>query len=239
MSNTYNSRGLGRTLAAVGLVLGAGAWIASSAVSPAWADDSAAYLAEVASSPDAHVASGLLFLLGSVLMFPGLLATIRLLRGRRGIVGQAGAAMIAVGALIGGGLMLAVNVFEAALAEGANRAEMVAVSERSEESVGAMIGFFGVFLGGFVVGVALLGIGLAVRRAVPIWVALLVLAPVVLLFATGESRTAAVIGMIPLAAGFAGIAWKLLSIPEEHWRRPQPLPDAGVEMPGAARTASV
>lgn len=238
MSNTYNSRGLGRTLAAAGLVLGAIAWAASGAVSPAWADDSAAYLGEVATSPDRHIASGLLFLLGSLLMFPGLMATVRLLRGRRGIVGQTGAYLLAAGALVGGGLFVAVNTFEAALAEGANRAEMVAVSERSEESTGAMIGFFTVFVGGFVVGLVLLGVGLALRRALPLWVAALVVAPVALLFTTGQSAVGSAAGMVVLAAGFAGIAWKLLSIPEEQWRRHQPLPDEPARAAGAARTVS-
>lgn len=237
MSNTYNSRGLGRTLAAVGLVLGVGGWIASSAVSPAWSDDTSAYLAEVATDPNAHIASGLLFLLGSVLMFPGLMATIRLLRGPRGLVGQIGAALIAVGALVGGGLILAVNVFEAALAEGANRAEMVAISERSEESVGAMIGFFAVFVGGFVVGVVLLGVGLALRRAVPLWVTALVIAPVVLLLTTGEGKTGSTIALAVLAAGFGGIARTLLAVPEERWQSTQPLPGASDGPSRAVRTA--
>lgn len=237
MGNTYNSRGLGRTLAAAALVGGVLLWTASTAISPAWSDDPAAYLGEVASSRNAHIASALLFLAGSLLLFPGLMATVRLLRGRRGLVGQLGASLIAIGALVGGGLIVAVNTFEAALAEGSNRSEMVAVSERSEESVGAMIGFFSVFLGGFVLGMVLLGVGLILRRAVPIPVALLVLAPVALLFAVGESRAGSIAGMLVLAAGFAGIAWKLLSIPEDDWQRPQPLPDA--ESPaGSPRTLS-
>lgn len=224
MSHPRSSRSLGRIVAAAGLVIGALCWLASTAVSPAWADDSGAYIAEVAASPGRHVASGLLFLAGAIAFFPGFLAVVRLLRGPRGLVGQIGASMLAVGALVGGGLVLAVSVFEATIAEsGLSRAQMIALSDASEESTGAMVAFVLVFLGGFVAGLVLLGVGLAIRRAVPLWTAGLVLVPVVLLFVAGDGKTGSVVGMAVLAAAFAALAWRIVSIPQAQWERPQPL----------------
>lgn len=215
----------GRLVAAACLVLGALCWLASSIASPAWADDTGAYLAEIAASPDAHIASGALFLAGAILVLPGLVAVSRTFGGPRGLVGRAGAWLLAVGALVGGGLGLAVNVFETTLARSElTRAQMVAISDGSEDSAAAMAAFLGVFLGGFVLGLVLLGVGLALRRA---WLsALLVLAPVVLLFAAGEGKTGSIVGIAVLVAAFAALARRVAVAADE--------PDA----PQGARAAS-
>ena len=221
-----DSRTTSRLLAAIGLVVGPLLWLASTAVSPAWADDGAAYLADVASSPTRHVLSGGLFLLGSVVILPGLIGTAHLLRSRRVTVGQIGAYLIAIGALAAGGFALVLSVVEAAMVDAAaNRAEMVALSDRGEESIAAIIGFVGFFFVGLVGGTLLLAVGLVTRRAVPIWSPVLLVAGIVVLFALGDGPVGSALGMAVLAAGFAAVAWRILNVKNEEWERWVVLPE--------------
>jgi hypothetical protein len=223
-----DSRTFSRTLAGSGLVVGPLLWILSMALSPAWADDAAGYLAEVAAAPNRHVLSGGLFLVGSIVALPGLVGTARLLRGRRVTVGQVGAYLLAIGALNAGGFTLVLNTMEAAMVdEAANRAEMIALSDRGEESITALIGFVGMFLVGFVGGLLLLAIGLFARRAVTVWSPALIVAGIVAMFVLGESRWGSVAGMAVLLAGLVPIAARILSLSDEEWERWEPLPTRG------------
>lgn len=224
MLNPHDSRNFGRTLGGLGLLLGGLLWIASSAVSPAWADDPSEYLAQIAESPTLHLVSGGLFLLGAIAFLPGLVATARLLRGRRVTVGQVGAYLLALGALVVGGVVFAINAVEVAMVDSAaDRAEMVALSERGEESGAAMIAFFGTFLVGFVGGTVLLAIGLWTRRAVPIWSPLVLVASVPVLFVLGDGRWGSAVGMAVFVAALAPVALRILSLSDEQWERWQVL----------------
>ncbi len=228
MLDLKDSRNFSRTLGGIGLIVGPLLWMLSSALSPAWADDGAEYLAEVATAPNRHVVSGGVFLIGSIVALPGLVGAAHLLQARRVTVGQIGAYLLAVGGLVAGGFVLVINAMEAAMVDqAANRAEMVALSDRGEESIAALVGFLGMFLVGFVGGIVLLAIGLWTRRAVPIWSPLLLVASIGALFALGESRLGSVMGMAVLLAGLAPIAWKMLSLSDEEWERWQVLPDRG------------
>ena len=221
-----DSRTTSRMLAAIGLVVGPLLWIASTAVSPAWADDGAGYLADVASSPDRHLLSGALFLIGSIVILPGLIGTARLLRARRVTLGQIGAYLVAVGALAAGGFAFVLGAIEIAMVDdAANRAEMVALSDRAEESTAAIVGFVGFFFVGLVGGTVLLAIGLWTRRAVPVWSSLLLVAGIVLLFAVGNGPLGSAAGMAVLLAGFAPVARRIATLTDEEWERWEVLPD--------------
>lgn len=221
-----DSRTASRLLAAFGLVAGPLLWLASTAISPAWSDDGGEFLAEVAASPTRHLLSGALFLIGSIVILPGLIGTAHLLRGRRVTAGQVGAYLIAIGALVAGGFSLVLSAIEVAMVDdAANRAEMIALSDRGEESAVALAGFLGTFLVGIVGGFVLLAIGLWTRRAVPVWSPLLLLAAIPALFFLGESAAGSAVGMAIVVAALAPVAWTVLSVTDEQWERWQVLPE--------------
>jgi len=237
MLKLHDSRNFGRTLGGLGLLVGGLLWIASSALSPAWADDADEYLAEIAASETQHLLSGGLFLLGSIALLPGLVATARLIRGRRVGVGQVGAYLLAVGALVVGGVVFAINAVEVAMVDpSADRAEMVALAERGEESGAAMIAFFGTFLVGFVGGVVLLAIGLWTRRAVPLWSPLVLVGSIAVLFVLGDGRVGSAVGMAVFVAALVPISLKLFSLTDEEWERWQVLPDRGARVEQTGET---
>ena len=93
MLKLSDSRNFARTLAGLGLILAPLAFLVATLVSPAWEEETGEYLNELAGNEGAHVASGLLFLLGALLFVAGMLGLIRLLRGRGVTLGQVGAAL--------------------------------------------------------------------------------------------------------------------------------------------------
>jgi hypothetical protein len=219
-----DARSTSRLLGAFGLVAGPILFLLSNLVSPAWADDSAAYLDEVAAAPDRHVASGALFLAGALAFVPGLIAVARLLRGRALGLGQIGALLIAVAGPVAGGLILAIDIAEVAAVEALDRTQAIAFSERAEDSTTATVAFFGLFLGGFAIGTILVAYGLFRRRVVPVWSPVLLVAWLAGLFFLSNGRLGSTLVSVVGIVAFLPVAAKLLAIPDEQWERWEPAP---------------
>lgn len=188
-------------------------------------DGSAAYLADVAANRNAHMAWAALFALGAVFLLPGMLGTARLLRGRRGTIGRIGALALGAASVVIAGILLAISVAEVAMVDpAADRAQMIALYDRTEE-VGFASAVFGVvWFGGFVLGSLLLAIGLLIRRVVPIWSPLLLVGWLAVLFFL-EGRLGSILGSLALLAALAPIAYRIATLGDEAWARWQPLPD--------------
>jgi hypothetical protein len=234
---TLDSRSLSRLLAAAGLILAPILFGISDLVEPAWADDSADYLAEVAGGTNRHLAWAGLFAVGALLMLAGMIGTARLLRGGRGgAVGIAGAWMLGVSVTMAAGLVLAQAVLEVEMVSAAaDRAEMVALNERTMDSTFGMVAFGLLFFGGFGLGSLLVAVGLLRRRAVPVWSPALILTWLVVLFAS-SSQVVNGLSFVLLVAAFAPIAARIASMPDEQWERWAPLPD---REPRAARAGGL
>ena len=140
----------------------------STLVDPAWSDDSAEYLAEVADDKGLYILAGILGSLGSLLLIPGMLGVARLFRERRVTLGQIAATLVTIG-LIGITAILAFNGFDVALADLDDRAAAVTVYDDIEENAAIVAYFVTIFFIGFVLGSILLAIALFRRRIVPIW----------------------------------------------------------------------
>jgi hypothetical protein len=229
---TLDSRSVSRWLAAVGLIAAPILFAVSGLIEPAWADDSAEYLREVAGGTTAHLAWAGLFAAGGLLLLAGMIGVARLLRGGRGgAVGTAGAWLVGVSAAIVGGLVMAQAVVEVAMVSaGADRTEMVALYDRTDDSAFAMAAFGLLFFGGFGLGTLLLVAGLLVRRPVPIWSPLLLVAWLVVLFASPNQLVNGLSFVLMLGA-FAPLAARIAGMTNEQWERWQPRPD------GEPRTA--
>jgi hypothetical protein len=232
---TLDSRTVSRWIAAAGLILAPIVFALSDLIEPAWSDDSAEYLREVASATNRHLAWGALWAIGGVLLLAGMIGVARLLRGGRGgAVGVVGAWMVGVSAAVIGGLLLALGVIEVAMVdEAANRAEMVALYDRTEDVSLALVSFGVLFFGGIGLGTLLVAVGLLIRRPVPIWSPLLLIAWLIVTFVS-PSRIVNLLAMVLLLAAFAPVAARIAGMRNEQWERWQPLPDGA---PRAARRA--
>ncbi len=228
-----DARTFARLLAAVCLVLGPTCFLVGAAVDPAWADDNAEYLDEVAGAPGRYQLAGFLSLVGAVLTVVGLLGVIHLLRGPRITLGQIGASLALIGSIFLAGTF-PINVMEAVGAENFDRATMIDLFETVEDSGWAAV-YFIAFLGGLVLGMVLLAIGLFLQRgAAPVWVpALLLISVVASFFATGQLFN--VITSALLVVAMAGLAARILTVSDEDWSRWTVLPDQG-RRPHASRS---
>ena len=232
MLKLSDARNFSRTLAGIGLIAGPALFVISSIMSPAWADDTADYLEEIAGDKGLYLASSYLFMIGGMLLIAGSLGIIKLMRrGRKVTLGQVAGFLLLLGACATTAFYVISAIEVEMVDEAANRAEMVALSERSEESTGAVLFFIPYFFLGLVLGLVLLGIAMIRTRVVPVWAGAVVLISVVVLFVSGEGQFANVIGNVLIMIGIAPLGLKILSLSDEQWERWQPIED---ERPPAA-----
>jgi Domain of unknown function (DUF4386) len=214
-----DSRNFSRTLAAIGLIAGPLLFCGEALLDPAWAEDSAEYLAEVAADKGRYIAAGAVGTIGSLLFIPGLLGVMRLFRGRSVTLGQIAAGLLALG-VIGLSAGLAFNGFDIILADHADRAAAVEIYDDGDEN-GAVIAYFLFFFFiGIVLGSILLAIALFRRRIVPIWSPILLVVAILLGFFAGEeSAIANAISFLVLTAALAPLAMLIWGLSDDEWER--------------------
>ena len=146
-----DSRNFSRTFAALGLILSPVLFAVATAIDPAWSDDEQAYLGEVASNPTLYQLSALLFVIGTILLVPGLVGVVHLLRGRRVSLGQVGASLVLAGAIVASGF-LGISIIEATASQPSfDRNQAVTLLSASQGSGFALI-FPIAFIGGITLG---------------------------------------------------------------------------------------
>jgi hypothetical protein len=222
-----DSRNFSRTLAAIGLIAGPLLFSVESLLDPAWTDDSAEYLAEVAADKGRYIAAGAVGTIGSLLFIPGLLGVMRLFRGRSVTLGQIAGGLLTLG-VIGLSASLAFNGFDVILAESTDREAAVAIYDDGDES-GAVIAYFVFFFFvGIVLGSILLAIALFRRRIVPIWSPILLVVAILFGFFAGEEAITNAISFLILAAALAPLAMLIWGLSDDEWERWElSLDDAG------------
>lgn len=95
-----DSRNFGRTMAVISLVATPIVLLIGVLVSPDTSDDAAKALADISDNEAGYVVGGLMFLIAPIVFVPGMMGTIRLMRRQGVTIGQIGAALIMIGALI-------------------------------------------------------------------------------------------------------------------------------------------
>lgn len=219
-----DSRRFSRRLAAFGLVAGPALFAGAVLIAPAFTvapETPGAYLDRVAAAPGTHLLAAGLFTLGALLLVPGLLGTLRLLRRATVGLGELAVGLVILGVLTVPAFYL-LNVVQLEMtATGADRAEMAALLGRVEEGTGGtiLLAAFGV---GTVLGLLLFALVLWRRRVVPRWASVaLVLA--VLVGLLPDNRAASVTEFVLLLVGTSAIAGTLWRISDEAWGHWQPL----------------
>ena len=211
-----DSANFSRTLAAIALVVGPLLLAISSLLDPAWDDDAATYLAEVADNEGAYVAAGAFGTVGSLFFVVGMLGVMRLMRRRGLTLGQVAAGLLVFG-MIGLTPILAFNGFDVVLADADNRDAAVAIYEDVEESAAVTIYWVSFFMIGIVLGSILLAVALFRRRIVPIWSPILLILAIVVGF-FGQSSVVSALSFLVLGAALYPLAMKIWNLGDDQWK---------------------
>ncbi len=218
MLGLSDSRRFGRTLAATGLVLGPLLFLLDTLIDPAWADDDAAYLAEVAGHKARYVIAEIASTLGALIWIAGMIGVIRLLRSRRVTLGQVAAGMVTVG-LIGLTASFAFSVFDLAMADFENREAMVHLHAELGDSFAYKAYWIIFFSAGTVFGLILLAVALLRRRIVPVWSPILLALASAFWHVAGGERLTDALALAMLAAALAPLAGRMWSVSDADWER--------------------
>ena len=174
-------------------------------IDPAWADEDAAYLAEVASNRTTYITAEVASTVGALLLIAGMIGVMHLMRGPRVTFGQVAAGIVAVG-LIGLTGSLAFSVLDLAMAGFDDREAMVEFHAELQDS-GPYRAFWLVFSAlATVGGLILLAIALYRSRVVARWAPLTIGAAALLWYARGGDQAAFIAAWALLTIGFLPLA---------------------------------
>ncbi len=218
MLNFSDSRNFTRTLAAISLILAPLMLLAASIIGPDLGDNYTEELANIADNEAAYVTSGILFLLAPLVLVPGLMGVIRLMRRRGVTLGQVGAAMVMFGALItmafyGWGAL----EYVAATESGLDRAQMAQLFDAAEDSALGIPIWVGGFILGLTLGSILLAVALWRNRVVPVWSPIALVLSTIIGFVGGEDKWITAASFVLLLIALWPLAQKLLSISDDEW----------------------
>jgi putative effector of murein hydrolase LrgA (UPF0299 family) len=226
MLRLSDSRNFSRTLAAVGLVAGPLLFFLDTLIDPAWAEDDAAYLAEIAANRTTNITAEVVATVGSLIFIPGIVGVMRLTRGPHVTLGQLASGLVAIG-LIGATGGLAFNAVDVTMADFDNREAMVAFRGELEGSGVVAAYWLSFFFGGFVLGMILLAIALLRGRIVPVWSPIMLVVATLLWSLQGENRLWNAVSLLLLAAALAPLAVRIWSLSDDEWERWTVRLDAG------------
>jgi hypothetical protein len=181
-------------------------------------------LSAIAAHKGTYVVSGVIFLLGTLLMVFAGAGLIRMFRGRRGVtLGQvAGVGVMLAGTVGAGWYALGAMEYEMVHERGLNTVALAQFLHKSDQAA-AITPLFVIFLIGAVIGLVLLGIASWRTRTVPIWAAvLIIIAGPVSFFAQGH--VGSIIGNVVLLAALSTLGVRALSMTDEEWEAPRERP---------------
>jgi hypothetical protein len=224
MLDLSDSRNFSRTLSGLGLLGGPLLFFLGSILDPAWADDPVQYLGEVGAAGNRYLLAGVAWSLGSLLLVAGLLGVIKLMRGKGVTLGQVGAGLMCVGAMLFSSTFAFYGI-DVALAGHADQEAAATVSRTLDDSAAIGAFFMVTFFGGIVLGSLLLAIALFRRRIVPVWSPALLIASTVGSFA--EDQWLNVVSLALLVAAVFPLSAKIRSLTDEAWAQWQPLGEPG------------
>jgi hypothetical protein len=220
MLKLSDARNFRRTAAGLSLIIGPVLLLIASAITTTGGDDTAEYVAEVATRRGAEEASAVLGIFGFAFLIPGIIGALNLLRGRGVVLGHLGGILAVLGLACFSALIASSFYDVAATAPGADSNAYVDISEEVEDTTGAII-VVAVALIGTLLGLILLAIAFIRARTVPLFAPILMIAGILVVGpASGDSRAVSVIGNLLLLGGLGTVGLTLLRQPDEEWERP-------------------
>lgn len=218
MLELADSRNFSRRLAALGLVLGPLLFLLDAVIDPAWAEDDAAYLAEVAENETVYTAAELASTVGALLLIAGMLGVMRLLRGPRLNLGQLAAGMVTVG-LIGLTGSVVFSILDLAMAGFEDREAMVGLLGELQDSGPYRAYWLVFFRGATVLGLLVLAVAIYRRRIVRSWSPAAVSAGALVWYLGGGEQVLNAGAWFVLAAALTPLAMRLQSLSDEAWAK--------------------
>ncbi len=218
MLNIKNASGFRRGVAGLSLILGPILVLLGSLTQTGTDAEGAAYLDALAESPGATQVSTLLSYFGFVLLVPGIVGAVHVVR-QRGVVLAHVAGAIALLGAVGIAALVFTTFYDLSIAENAPRGPGVAVYDGVE---GYPLAFLPAGLGflGLPIGMVLLMVALWRGGIAPVWAWPVVLvAFLVLQFELGGVKVGTIVGSIGLTVAFGYVGVKLLTMSDAVWER--------------------
>lgn len=206
-----------RTAAGLALIVAPLLFLIADVISPAWSDDTAEYVRQVAESPDAQGWSGVLYVIGFSLIVPGVIGIVHLIRGRGVTLAHIAGALAVLG-LGAFPALAATSIVDAVAVESIGQGDYVAVIDGLEDSTPAIVLLIVTLIPALL---SLLLIAAAVwRSGLAPWPVAVVLIASALLLIVGNSQTLNIVSdaLMLLALGFIGV--RLLQMADGDWERP-------------------
>jgi len=221
MLKIWDAHNFRRTLTGLSLIAAPLVFLVFWVALPDLPDDPTAMLAAIAANRERTMVAALLLMLSSVLFLPAFVGLIHLLRDRGVVLGHLGGGLALLGAL--GHIARATYflVFVHMATGGADQAQMVALMNRIQGDP-ALVPIM-LTLGGFDIGLLLLGIGLWRARVVPRWAAAGIVLAIVLVIIGVVIIDGGPIILLVVFAGLAislgAIGWTVLRMSDGDWER--------------------
>jgi hypothetical protein len=206
-----------RTAAGVALIVAPLLFLIADIISPAWSDDTAEYVREVADNTGAQNVSSLLYVIGFTLFVPGVIGIMHLIRGRGVTLAHIATALAVIG--LGAFPALgALGIVDALAVETLNEADHVALVESAEDEW-APIALLIIILIPALLSLILIAAALWRSGLTPVWVAIVVIASALLLV-VGNSQALSVAADALMLVGFGFVGLRLLKMGNDVWDRP-------------------
>jgi hypothetical protein len=216
-----DGRNFGRTLVGLCLIVAPALFLIASVVGPDADDENKTKeLAQVAAHKSAYIISGIIFLVGSLLLLGACVGIIHVFRGRRVGLGQVAGGLLLVGSAVTFAFYGFTSIeYEMVNQSGLDRAQMAKLLDKTNDAAsGAPL--FLMFIVGVVLGLILLGVAAWRRRIVPRWAAVVIAISGPVTFFS-EGKTVEIIAFAILLVGFVPLGLALLRMSDEEWDAPR------------------
>jgi hypothetical protein len=175
----------------------------------------------VAAHKGTYLLSGILWLAAGIALMLAAVGLIKMFRGPRGITaGQFGATLLMLGgAVTFGWYAFGVAEYEMVNHQGLNRPALAQFLDKAD-STATVAPLIITFLLGIVLGIILLGIACWRTRAVPRWVAVLLIIEGPFAFFS-DGKVAGIVSFVIMLITFGSIALRAFSMSDEEWDAPR------------------
>jgi hypothetical protein len=213
-------RRIRRLFSAVCLITGPALFFVGILLRPSGSDDTGGELLAYVRSNGAVVqAHDLLLVAAILLLVPGFVGAVHVLRTRAPLLGYLGGGLAIVGFVSLLGVIALDGVALEMVGRGTSQADMAAVLDRAMSQDPIVITMTMLFVAGHIVGATLLGIGLYRARIVPVWAAAAVAVSQPAHFVAHgiENKPLDVFAFALFAAGLATLGVRVLRMQDAEW----------------------
>jgi hypothetical protein len=230
-----DARNFGRTLTGLLLFLAPATLLVAQIISPNTDHkDKLRELNAVAAHKGIYLFSGLIFLLGGLMIVAMGVGVMRLFRGPRGVtLGQVSGALLMLGGFVTAGwYALGAMEYEMVNHGGLDRQALATFLHKSDQA-GSLVPLFLLFLIGVVIGSILLAVANWRVRVAPIWASVAILVGGVA-GALANGRAIEIVTFVLLLVGTGAIGTRVLAMTDEEWDTPRERSAPPTSTPSAA-----